>query len=254
MTTIIARLGTEDLAEDGGFRGSVIYIRSVVRKILTFILSSILFVIVIAVVGEFFIEVAKAKGWYENAGQTWDRFMGVITDFASSNTALYPLIGLGGLVAGLWLDFLLAHVDRVRLAGAGKFDLRFIRQNLDVVKYFTFSPQKKNEVETALSNITSYRRFMSGNQDIQNVLDIFVQAIGLAEISAQRQPTIKQRQDDGKWHFISKHELVRQMCDSLYEVCENPSLCDPVALEDENGICWMPPVIREATVIISGAA
>ena len=71
---------------------------------LSWLLGTVVVVIIVAVAGEWFIEVAKDKGWYSNAGQNWDNAMGVVTSYLT-NPALYiPFTGLAGVVGGLWID------------------------------------------------------------------------------------------------------------------------------------------------------
>ncbi|WP_157123840.1 hypothetical protein [Allosphingosinicella indica] len=82
------------------------------RKILTWVLVSCIGAIVVAVVSEFFIEAARQKGWYLDAGQKWDRVAASTVAILTSSYVLYPLTALGGLVAGAWLDTWLAKVDR----------------------------------------------------------------------------------------------------------------------------------------------
>lgn len=87
--------------------GIVRQMREHVRSILTWVLSTVVGVIVTAVACEWFIEVAKDKGLYDNAGQRWDLVMGPVLDFITSGVVLYPLVALAGVVGGLWIDALL---------------------------------------------------------------------------------------------------------------------------------------------------
>lgn len=89
----------------------VVSMRKLIRSVLTWLLVGLFLAIVVAVVGEWFIEVAKAKGLYTDAGNQWDSVMtraistgGSIAAFLLSGWVLFPATGLLGLVAGLWLD------------------------------------------------------------------------------------------------------------------------------------------------------
>ena len=61
--------------------------RGILRRVLTWLLVFVFGGIALAVASEFFIEAARDKGWYDNAGQTWDRVvsavLGFVTDPAS---------------------------------------------------------------------------------------------------------------------------------------------------------------------------
>jgi hypothetical protein len=85
--------------------------RSTIRKILTWLLGIAFTIIVIGVGGEFLIEVARDKGIYENAGQTFDGAVAAVLDFLSLPAVSYPLGALAGLVGGVWLDAFLARSD-----------------------------------------------------------------------------------------------------------------------------------------------
>ena len=86
--------------------------RNTVRAVLTWFLVGGAGAIAVAVLGEWFIHVAEDKGWYANAGRTWDRLMSAIIDFATSSPVIYSMTALGGLVAGVWLDTLLTRREQ----------------------------------------------------------------------------------------------------------------------------------------------
>jgi hypothetical protein len=98
-------------------RGMLHRMRRYVRNILTWILGSVIVVIVVAVLGEFFVEVARDKGLYTNAGARWDRLVSATASIATSPWVLYPLIALAGLVGGMWLDTLLRRQEQLRETG-----------------------------------------------------------------------------------------------------------------------------------------
>lgn len=100
--------GTE-ASYDCGMLGN----RPATRKAATWLLSFVAGSIILAVVAEWFIAVATDKGLFEDAGDQWDSFMGAIAEFATPGWVIYPLIGLAGLVAGLWLDVLLRKREAV---------------------------------------------------------------------------------------------------------------------------------------------
>lgn len=86
-------------------------LRTLFRRTLSWFLLAVVAVILVSVVGEWFIHVADDKGWYLNAGAEWDRavtsiealFSWVVANLTSA-PALIGLGLLGGLVIGLWTD------------------------------------------------------------------------------------------------------------------------------------------------------
>lgn len=88
--------------------------RNYIRRFLTWFLVCVVSVIVVSVFGEWFIHVADDKGWYRDAGQTWDRGVSAILSFLSSAWLLYPATFLAGIVGGLWADFVLAKRERTQ--------------------------------------------------------------------------------------------------------------------------------------------
>jgi hypothetical protein len=107
--------------------------RNIVRRVLTFILLGVFLSIAIAVVGEFFIEVAKEKGWYNNASDTWDGAMSAVLSFVASPMVYVPLVGLSGAVFGLWLDAGLRYFEK-RSVKSGEIDWDFLQEELQRVK------------------------------------------------------------------------------------------------------------------------
>lgn len=71
---------------------------------LSWLLGAVVVVIIVAVVGEWFIEVAKDKGWYDNAGAVWDIAMSAVISYLATPLFYVPFAVSVGLVGGLWLD------------------------------------------------------------------------------------------------------------------------------------------------------
>lgn len=98
--------------------------RAGIRKILTWLFFICFTGILIPVGAEFFIEVAKDKGIYSDAGKRWDSAMTTLASLVTVWWITYPVVCLGGLVAGLWLDIMLKRniispddpTDRISLA------------------------------------------------------------------------------------------------------------------------------------------
>ena len=75
-----------------------------IRNILSWLLGAVVVAIVVAVVGEWFIEAAKDKGWYDNAGDVWDVAMSAVLSYLATPFFYVPFTACAGLVGGLWLD------------------------------------------------------------------------------------------------------------------------------------------------------
>lgn len=88
--------------------------RAALRKFLTWTLVGIVGTIILAVVAEWFIEVARDKGFFTDAGGTWDSVVGTVLTAVLNPWFLAGLTGLGGLVAGLWIDAFLRRIERRR--------------------------------------------------------------------------------------------------------------------------------------------
>jgi len=85
--------------------------RTVLKKITTWVLGAVVVAIIVAVVGQWFIQVATDKGWYRNAGRRWDGVMNALL----SLWVLFPTSILAGFVGGLWADARLAKKERTPL-------------------------------------------------------------------------------------------------------------------------------------------
>jgi len=78
--------------------------RRFIRKALSYLLGTLLLGLAFAVLGEWFIEVAKDKGLYKNAGDTWDIIMFDVHLIIVSKAFIAAISVLTGLVIGLWAD------------------------------------------------------------------------------------------------------------------------------------------------------
>ena len=63
--------------------------------------------IIVSVVGEFFIELAREKGFYSDPSNRLDAAMTAFTTFVTQTWLLVAAGFFGGLVTGLWLDLIL---------------------------------------------------------------------------------------------------------------------------------------------------
>ncbi len=80
--------------------------RRTARKILSWILISVVLAIAVAVAAEWWIEVLKQKNFYADAAARWDRFADRAVAFALSLPVLLATAFSSGLVVGLWADSL----------------------------------------------------------------------------------------------------------------------------------------------------
>lgn len=90
--------------------------RKFIRRSLTSILVAALSAILLAVVAEWFIEVVRDKGWYDNAGLGWDRAVSATVGFVTAPIILAPVLFLTGVVSGLWLDLFLMRKEAQAVA------------------------------------------------------------------------------------------------------------------------------------------
>lgn len=75
-----------------------------VRTLLTWILGGAFTLVVVPVIGAWFVEVAQQKSLYVDAGETWDSILLGARSWVLSSWVLFPFVGLSGLVIGLWFE------------------------------------------------------------------------------------------------------------------------------------------------------
>lgn len=78
--------------------------RTVIRWAAIFILASIVLPIIVAVCGEFFIELGKEWGWYERPSERLGAAVTALSSFITQPWFLVIAALSGGLTAGLWAD------------------------------------------------------------------------------------------------------------------------------------------------------
>lgn len=86
--------------------------RRILRRFLTWLLVGAVGAIIVALFAEWLIEVARDKGYYDNAGRNWDSLVSAVLAFATSTVPLTGIALLAGLVGGMWLDQLLLRRER----------------------------------------------------------------------------------------------------------------------------------------------
>jgi hypothetical protein len=99
---------------DSRHEAEMVSIRGAARRALSWIAGGVVASILVSVVGQWFIQVATDKGWYEHAGQRWDRALNAAHEIATSAWALYPATLLTGLVGGMWVDVILARREKAQ--------------------------------------------------------------------------------------------------------------------------------------------
>lgn len=105
------------------------------RNLLSWLLVAVVGTICVAVVGEWFIEVAEDKGWYSNAGQTWDGAMSAVLSFLSQPIFYVPFTASAGIVGGLWLDTALRTYEE-RRSKPKEIDWVFLETEIAKVQRF----------------------------------------------------------------------------------------------------------------------
>jgi hypothetical protein len=98
-------------------------IRTIARWVFSFIFLILAAPSAVAVLGEFFIEMARERGFYKDPWQRLDSAVTWLGDFVGHTWFMCLVAGFFGLAAGSWVDNLLrrrerdiAQVDRVALA------------------------------------------------------------------------------------------------------------------------------------------
>jgi hypothetical protein len=82
-------------------------LRALHRRISASLTVAFLLALVAGVVGEFFIELGKEKGWYDKPSARLDAFMNAFSDFVTQTWFLTIVAFLCGLTIGLWADYLM---------------------------------------------------------------------------------------------------------------------------------------------------
>lgn len=83
--------------------------RKIIRWAAFALFMMVLLPIIVSVVGEFFIELAREKGLYSDPSNRLDAAMIALTVFVTQTWLLVAAGFFGGLAAGLWLDVILRH-------------------------------------------------------------------------------------------------------------------------------------------------
>jgi len=129
--------------------------RAKIRKILSYLLFAVVGTIAVAVASEWFIEVAKDKGWYDEAGQRWDLIMSATLSFLSSPIVYIPVVGLAGIVAGLWLDVVLRKFETRRQKDPPSIDWKFLQDEIQRLKHiFAFDLAGQDDVADGYSAVS----------------------------------------------------------------------------------------------------
>ena len=87
-------------------------LRQCIRWLLVVVLVGLLLVILSGVVGEFFIELARERGWYESPSLRVDAAMSGFNAFVTQQWVLFLATLVGGLTGGVWLDALLRKLTK----------------------------------------------------------------------------------------------------------------------------------------------
>ena len=95
--------------------------RKFVQRAVMYVTLGVIGTIVVAVVGEFFIELARERGWYDSPSQRVDAFLSAFSVFVTQVWLLCLASGLAGLTIGLWTDkFLRKHDSTERIVPVSK--------------------------------------------------------------------------------------------------------------------------------------
>lgn len=85
--------------------------RRFLRWLFLSIFATLLLAIIAGVLGEFFIEVARERGWYDKPSATLGTMVMVLSSLVSSTWFLVGTGFWGGLTAGMWLDTIMRRAE-----------------------------------------------------------------------------------------------------------------------------------------------
>ena len=85
-------------------------VRTWITRFSLFLVSGVL----LAVVGQFFIQVAQDKGWYKDAGKTWDAVVLNVFQAMTTPTIFYVAAVMICVATGMWIDTALSNFDARR--------------------------------------------------------------------------------------------------------------------------------------------
>lgn len=86
--------------------------RKIVRNMLLWLLAGCLGSILFSVFAEFFIKWAEEAGWYSRPSERASRVVSAVVSFLSSTWFTAATAFIGGLTAGVWLDWLLRKLEK----------------------------------------------------------------------------------------------------------------------------------------------
>lgn len=104
-------------------RGANRTMRSFIKWFLMAVCVGLVLAISFGVVGEFFIELAREKGFYTNPSQKLDDGVRAVSDFVTQSWLLYSTVGVVCLTLGMWMDVLLRRRERAAPAPAPPLQL-----------------------------------------------------------------------------------------------------------------------------------
>lgn len=122
--------------------------RRKIRNILSWLLGSVCLAFILAVFAEWFIEVAKDKGWYDGAGQRWDSIASSVFSLTSNPLVYVPLIGFIGIAGGMWLDCVLKYMNNRFSAKPKPVDWDFLESEIIRLQlYIERDIQRRTEIK-----------------------------------------------------------------------------------------------------------
>lgn len=86
-------------------------LRSFLRYLLLTICVGGLLAVVFGVVGEFFIEWARERHWYDTPSEHVEAAVKVVSVFVHQAWFMYAMFGLTGLLLGTWMDYFLRRIQ-----------------------------------------------------------------------------------------------------------------------------------------------
>jgi hypothetical protein len=151
--------------------GHLSEMRKLARLILVTIAGGLILAIAAGVIGEFFIELARQRGWYDNASERLDAAASAFSSFVTQPWFLIITAVLGGLALGVWLDVLLRRADRHRAATV-RAARALLTKARPYVQYITGRLKYAHEVCSGVRGAENfYKKLVLQRIDMRNLLE-----------------------------------------------------------------------------------
>lgn len=80
-----------------------------IRRFARLALAVLTAVILVPVIGEFFVDLARERGFYEHPSESVEAIMNMVASIGANPTYRLIVIGIGSFAIGFWVDYLLGR-------------------------------------------------------------------------------------------------------------------------------------------------